>query len=139
MIIWGSALMAGLLLILMLFACGPREGTLMYGVCKVFLERYVKYPQTLQIRFVEQYRMAVRIGYNSVDPFGQYTHHMMECNFKPDAETGLTTDSILLDRKELPAELIQDFNKGLVAVLQNPPDLTLPPPLAVDLVDLRDR
>jgi hypothetical protein len=128
---WSIGGFFALVLILMLFSCGPRQGTMMYGVCKIFVERRLQYPDMLDVRFVEQYPMAVRIGYNKIDSFGQHTYHEIECAYRPDPKTGLALDSVWVSyankRQDLPEEEIDTFNVGIAAIVNNPPDLTLPP------------
>lgn len=126
-----------LLVLLMMFACGPAKGTAMYGICRTFLELYLKYPTTLGISYVEQYDMAVRIGYTHTDAFGQYSLNMMECAFRQDPNMGLALDSVLYNRKPLDPAMVADFNATVPTVLAFPADLRLPPPLGTTLMDLK--
>ncbi|NCC21291.1 MAG: hypothetical protein EOM26_02375 [Alphaproteobacteria bacterium] len=138
---WSIGGFFALILIMLLFSCGPRQGTMMYGVCKVFLERMVPYPDMVQIRFVEQYPMSVRIGFNQTDTFGQYTYTTMECAFRPDEKTGLAMDTIWVmranERKDVPQEIIEQFNIGIAAIVTSDPVLDLPPPMPKEIVDLK--
>ncbi len=126
-----------LIILLMMFACGPSQGTMMYGMCGTFLELHVRYPTTLKHSYVEQYPAAVRIGYTHVDGYGQLTLNMIECKFRQDPKTGMAIEAVLLNRKELGKEKVEKFNHSIGAVVTYPPDLTLPPPLPTELVDLR--
>lgn len=128
---------AVLLILIVIAACTPRKGTMLYGVCLVFTERILTYPTTLQVNYVEQYPMAVRIGFSHTDTFGQFKTEMIECTYRPDAEMGLAMDSVLLNRKEMDGELVSRFNAGLPMIVKNPPDLTLPPPMPEELVDMK--
>jgi hypothetical protein len=125
------------LILIIMFGCAPRKGTMMYGVCKVFTERFVDFPSTIDIKYVEQYPMAVRIGFTQIDAFGTYSNQMMECSFRRDPAMGLAMDSAEYNREPLPEEQVENFNYGIPAIVKSPPDLTLPPPLPDNLIDLK--
>ncbi len=126
-----------LFILMVVAACQPRKGTPMYGVCKVFAERLVQYPTTMGVTFVEQYQMGVRIEYHHTDGFGQYKTEMLECTFRHDPVMGMALESVLLNREELPAEIVDDFNEGVLTIVKYPPDLTLPPPMPTEIVDMK--
>lgn len=118
-------------------ATAPKKGGPMLGICKVFVERLVPYPTTLQYQFIEQYPKAVRVGYTHIDAFGQFRLDMAECGFRPDTKAGAVLDSVLLNREDLDAALVERFNVGLPSIVANMPDLTLVPPLPDDLLELK--
>ncbi len=135
---WASYAGGAILLLLIIIAgCTPRKGTMLYGVCLVFTERLVDYPSTLKVNYVEQYQMATRIGFSHIDPFGQFSTEMIECAYRTDPKMGLALDSILLNREEIDNEIVEEFNQGIPAIVKNSPDLTLPPPMPKELIDLK--
>lgn len=140
----------GVITIFILFAiiqsCTPRKGTLLYGICKSFLELQIPYPETIYYARVEQYRKALRIYYNHLDSFGQYQREMIECSFYQDDVKGIQVESIYIDsikpitKKEravgkgrlyqVEKEYIDLFNNSLspAAIMSQDPDLILPKP-----------
>ncbi len=125
------------LILIIMAGCAPRKGTMMYGVCLVFTERMLTYPSTLQVNYVEQYPMATRIGFSFIDSFGQFSTKMIECSYRPDKQMGLAIDTVFLNRVEVDSDLVAEFNRGIPAIVKNPPDLTLPPPMPKELVALK--
>ncbi len=111
---------------------GPKWGTMYYGVCKVFAERMVDFPSTMKVREVQYYRLTARVYISHIDASGQFNYNVIECEYgKGSYEiTRVRVDrKILSDTdKELPVnpDILNNFNKGLNAILINPPDLLLP-------------
>lgn len=127
-------------------AMAPKMGGKPYGVCKVFLESTVRFPDDLHLTSVESLRPrgsgddslgGMRIWYTQIDSFGQYRMENIECYFKPDPATGAAVDKIFINRREVDAQKINDFNKILPAILAGPLNLEYPPPLANNLEDLQ--
>lgn len=112
--------------VLITYSCQPKKGSMMYGICHAFLEQIVDYPPTVQILYVEQFPRAVRLYFNQTDAFGQFTQDMIECVGDPKGE--LRFSEVLLNRKQVDAEKIEQFNKTIPAVVASEPDLTLPEP-----------
>jgi len=121
----------GLLLIVVMsvYACLPKQGSILYGICSAYLNQSVDYPDTLRHSMVEQYPRAVRIYYTHIDPFGQYKLEMVECSFYMDPDKGIQVDEILQNRKEVDQEIVDKFNVSVGAIVAADPDLTLPPPM----------
>jgi hypothetical protein len=140
----------GLVVIFLLFmivqSCTPRKGTLLYGICRSFLELHIPYPDTIYHARVEQYRKALRIYYNHLDSYGQYQREMIECSFVQDPVKGLQVEAIYIDsikpitQKErapgkgrlyqVEQEYIDRFNVSMSpsAIMSQDPDLELPVP-----------
>ncbi len=131
----GKVFMAGftifllLIVLISIFSCGPRKGTMLYGICKTYLEQITPYPETIVPTNVEQYPSATRIYFTSVDPFGQYKLEQIECVYKADADDNLFVDKVLFNRREEDPERVKKFNESLSAIVTSKPDLTLPEPL----------
>lgn len=135
--IGGVAGGVALLALLIMMACAPRTGTDQFGICKTFIQLYVKYPPTLSIDFVEQYDKAVRVGYTQVDSSGQFRYNMIECGFQADPQMGLVMDNALLNRKEMNKEMVDKFSATLPVILSAYPDRVLPPLLPNDISQLK--
>lgn len=115
-----------LLIALIMYACQPPKGTIMYGLCAAFLERYVAYPPSIQHLQVEQFPRAVRIYFNQTDAFGQFTQDTIECSADPKDFPNIRFDKVLYNRDPVDPKLIQEFNPTIPVVISSDPDLTLP-------------
>lgn len=114
----------------------PFKGGMNFGACKVFLELYVRYPDTLTLSTVEDFGESYRIWFTEVDAFGQYRHQQIQCFYKPDETTGFAIDRVTIDRREVEQKFIDDFNRSLPTVLAFPPDLTYPKAIPDSLSDV---
>lgn len=77
----------GLLVVLYIIGSitgGARYGSIQYGICRGFLERYVPFPQSIKILKVAEGPEIARILYSHTNTFGQFRLQEMECQFKPD-------------------------------------------------------
>lgn len=115
----------------------PFKGSLPYGVCKLFLETSVVYPQHLRLSTVEEFETSVRIWYTQIDSFGEYRLEPIQCYFKKDPERGTILDKVLINRREVPASKVENFNRAFPAIVRLKMDLTLPIPLPDNLKDLQ--
>lgn len=137
MIIGGVA--GGLLLlgygIFLLFA--PYKGGTAYGVCRVFLELNVEYPDLLHIMATETLGSSERIWYMQTDSFGQSRMETVQCYFDNDKPGTFLLRKIKINRQEVPQEVVDRFNVSVPVVLKNLPDLTIPGPLPNNLRGLQ--
>ncbi len=133
-----------LLTLLVMKACEPAKGTILYGICGAFLEQQLEYPETIQHNYVEQYSSAIRVYYSHTDGFGQYLTEYIECSFEQDPKKGLQLKSVifntikLITKKEpiknkgrlyeVEQKYIDKFNESnsINVILSTEPDLTLP-------------
>ncbi len=111
---------------------GPRWGTMHYGVCKVFAERYIDFPTTMKVRDVEYYGLNARLFISHMDAAGQSRYNVIECEY---AMGTFEVSRVRVDRRVISSidennasnpEILNEFNKGVDAILLNPPDLLLP-------------
>ncbi len=119
----------------------PKEGTVLYGICKTYIELNDPYPQNLQFLGAEELGEVVRINYRAVDPFGIEMLNYVECRFREDEQYGIALDSVDINReKKYPREdkeRIERFNAGIPSLLQNRPDLAYPPGLPTSIRDYK--
>jgi hypothetical protein len=133
-----------LLTLLVMKACEPRKGSILYGVCSAFLETQLLYPELLEQNYVEQYSSGVRIYYTQVDGFGQYLNEFIECTYAQNEQEGLFLAAVIFNTIKpktkkttiankgrlyrVEQKHIDHFNKSGViqAVIASEPDLTLP-------------
>lgn len=105
----------------------PYKGGMTYGICKVFLERKVTFPSTLELKGVEDFGNSVRIWYMTIDSFGNNRMEPIQCYFKTDATSGyLQIDKVKIRRRDVDQNIVDDFNKTIPALYAYPPDLSLP-------------
>jgi hypothetical protein len=135
-----SILGIGLLLIAGVIYLGlkPYQGTVAFGICKVFLEGTVTYPEQLRLSTVEEFESSVRIWYTQIDSFGEYRMEPIQCYYKQDPERGTMLDRVLINRREVDPKKVERFNNALPAIAKYPVDLTIPLPLPDNLKDLQE-
>lgn len=124
----------------------PAQAGMPFGICKVYLENTVRFPQELRLTTVEDLRPrgsggdslgGVRIWYMQVGSFGEHRMENIECYFKPDETLGAAIDKIIINRREVDSRKVDAFNKVLPIIIANPPDLAYPPPWADSIEDLQ--
>lgn len=119
----------------------PYQGSMAYGMCKVFLEQNVTYPTTLQINQVEELNNWVRLWHTQIDGFGAYRMEPIQCYFRPDPVTKSALDKVYLGdparKREVDPKKVEEFNQSIPYLLDNPPDLTLPARLPDNLRNLK--
>jgi len=121
---YGSIGAGCLIVLFFLFSGQTPKGPLEYGVCSVFLEMNTPYPHTLKYLGVEGSRTSIRIYYTSTDPFGQYKMEMLDCKF---STKKLEMTEALINRRPVPKELVQKFNRILPTLVQSDLYLDIPP------------
>lgn len=105
----------------------PYEATMKYGICKVFMERNIHYPQTMKIRNVRDRSSAAEIWLSYTDAFGQDMAQRIRCNFVTDEITGLwKVKGISIGKIKISEEEIAKFNKTIPAIYAYPPELVVP-------------
>ncbi|MCC7304999.1 MAG: hypothetical protein IT558_01930 [Alphaproteobacteria bacterium] len=114
----------------------PFQGSMAFGLCKVFLEMNVRFPQTLRLSTVEEFDTSVRIWYTQVDSFGEYRMEPIQCYFKEDPQFGYIMDKVTVNRRAVDGKTVEKFNKILPVIFAVPPDLSLPSELPDSLQDL---
>lgn len=124
---YGSIALALLLVVLMVYSCQPKKGSMGYGICSTFLELTTTYPHTLQYSDVEFSRTAVRIYFSAIDAFGEFKNEMLECTFGPDEKMGMKLTQVKRNRNPVEQKVIDEFNMTLPTVMSSKPYLVMPP------------
>ncbi len=119
------------------FLFSPYVADMKYGICKVYLELSVQYPQDLRVSTVDDYGTYTRIWYTQLDAFGEYRMEQIQCNFRADPVTGIALEKVAVNRREVDPKKVTDFNRSIPVVLQHPPSLEVPPPLTDSLSGLQ--
>jgi len=107
----------------------PRVGSIGFGMCKVFLEKWVEFPAELRISTVTEFKDSVRIWYVQTDSFGQYRMEPIRCYYANTPEKGFHMEKIEINRKDLDREIVDGFNRSMPAILMTEEYLHIPPPL----------
>ncbi len=125
----------------------PRQGGMAFGVCKVFIEGHVRYPNTLQLNSVEYLEggASIRIWYTQIDSFGEYRLEAAQCFFRAPKEedvakygvTPFVLQKISIDRQDIEPKEIERINKTITTIMAYPPSLDLPYPLSDTLKNLQ--
>ncbi len=133
-----------LLTLLIMKACEPKKGSILFGICSAFAEQNVAFPETMKNDYVEQYSSGVRVYYHHIDAFGQYKTEFVECTFEKHPQKGLMLKAAIYNTVKEITEKTPLKNKGRLyqveqqyidrfnassspfVVQQSEPDLTLP-------------
>ncbi len=115
----------------------PFVGGMDYGMCRVFLELNVRYPDSLRLSHVQNFGQSVRIWYTQLDSFGQYRMESIQCYYRPDPVTGAAFERVTINRREVDPDIVERFNISIPAVLAYPPDLTYPRDFPNKIQDLQ--
>lgn len=118
-----------------------------YGVCRVFLDLYVRYPDSLRINDVAEGEKSARIGYSSANTFGSMEVHDIECSYVFE-NNKVRLASVVLDpsskylRKRIDDERVKNFSTAVFGnsnwILQQEMDLELPRPIPDKLLSEKD-
>jgi|GEM_PF-3947185 len=147
----------GLFIWLLIYLFSSPKQDIMYGLCKVFLEQQVHYPQHLRYRQIERIGgNSIRIWFRQVGPYGEHRMESIRCYFRimepkdqlkygpippfmviNNQAVALVLDKVHRNRKEYYPERVEGFNRSIIAVLSYPPDLVFPPRLPDSLEGLR--
>lgn len=119
-----------------------------YGVCKVFLDLYVRYPESLRVNDVLEGPTSARIGYSSANTFGSMEVHDMECTYSREDNGQVRMSGVVLDpgskylRKRIDDERVKSFSNSVFGrsnwIISQEMDLTLPKPLPARLLTEKD-
>lgn len=116
----------------------PAYATQRYGICKVFLEQYLRFPTTLTINQGGETRGSAVIRFSDVNPFGSQQVRTFECFFSQDAKGRTTLSRITMDRKAIAEEKIKFFQKEMPLLMVQELDNALPKDLPSNLLDYKD-
>lgn len=116
----------------------PTQAGWRYGACKAFLEQYVRFPSTINIKIGGETRASAVIGFADINPFGAEQIRVFECYYSQDNQGRTVLSKVTMDRKALPEDTIQTYNAMLPILLSQKLDTALPDPLPDALEDLKN-
>lgn len=122
---------------LIVFLMQPYKGGPTFGVCKTFVELYVRYPSELRLSMAEDRGAEMRIWFSNVNTYGEHNLDYVQCFYRADDRYGFALDKVMYNRREIDQEIIDRFNPSIPAIVAYPPDLTYPNPLPDNLEGLR--
>ena len=127
----------------------PHKGGIAYGTCLTFLQSHTRYPDTIKLNSVEYLEQgaSIRIWYSQIDSFGQYRLEPIQCYFRAAQQEDISkygavpfvVEKIKLNKLDIENDEIDSFNKSILGIVANPPDLILPYPLPTALDELYGR
>lgn len=116
----------------------PKQGGVLYGVCKSLMDFEYSYPFTFDVLTVAEGRRDVRIFMAETNSFGQERIVQIDCDFAT-ADNKISLVRLALDRKPILKERIEYYNR-IVPILVNMGDQLnrdLPKPLPRSLQELK--
>lgn len=113
------------------------KGDMRYGVCKTFVELYVRNPIELRLTTTESFGRMFRVWYVDHNAYGERNINSMDCYYQKRDDGRLRLEKVALNRRELGVDMVKQFNKGIPAIFAYKPDLTLPQGLPDGLSELR--
>lgn len=108
----------------------PPHGTWRIGVCRVFAELYIRFPQTLRIEKADEKPTFAEITLNHLNAHGSRPTQVFRCDFMQQGEAILVSE-IRIDREKIDQEYIDRFNIVLPYLIEHP-DLNTELPKDVD-------
>lgn len=126
-IVYGGIAIVLLIVLLSIYGCQPRQGSMAFGICSTFLELNTPYPHTLRYQDLEGSSKAVRIYFTDVDPFGEFKQEMIECTFGPDEKMGMKLVEVKRNRRSVDPAIVKEFNLTLPTIMASDPYRIMPP------------
>lgn len=126
------------LMFLIWFGMQPIKGTIHVGICRVFVERTLKYPPTFRFVQYDLFQNAHRIYYTFMGPFGETRSNLAECTFDHDPQTGYPVlKGVNINRSPVDQVQIDTFNKTIPLIMGFEINRIIPRPYTGNLIDLK--
>jgi hypothetical protein len=78
----------------------PPQGTWRFGLCRVFVENYIRYPHTLYIEEVFEAPGFVEISANYLNAHGSRPTRIFRCDYQQTQNGGIEIKEIRIDREK---------------------------------------
>lgn len=104
----------------------PITGSVYYGVCRLFAQMQIRYPETMTVTAADPFESKWRVYYTYRDEFGYFKSDLAECTYKPDPRTGFALESVKINRQDVEKDIIESFNKSLPVIMATEIDLIMP-------------
>jgi hypothetical protein len=115
------------------WAMQPLRGGPVMALCRVFAEKQLKYPQTLQLTTVDWFGDSTRLYYTFIGPFGENRSSMIDCRYQIDPATkAISFYSIKIDKNEIRQDQVEAFNKSIPFLMRHKMNNIIPPPYKDD-------
>ena len=107
----------------------PPKGTWRYGVCRSFVELYLRYPQTIRIEDVTERSTYAKLELNYLNAQGSRPTRIFRCDYEQKSGKGVLIKEIRIDRKLVEQGTIDSFNIVVPQLIADPElNTTLPLP-----------
>ncbi len=116
----------------------PKHAGWRYGACRVFLEHYIRFPETIQIEEGGETRNSAVLIFSDINPFGARQVRVFECYYSQGPRGNVILSRILLDRRQLPSALVEKYNTMLPVITSLELDTALPKDFPDNLEDLKE-
>lgn len=121
----------------------PIRGSMYYGVCRVFTQMQLRYPDTMEVVSADVFSAEWRVYYTFIDAFGSERSEMVKCIFGPSQKTGFKIEEAQLlrgtKRTEFDQKTLDKFNATIPAIIAGEPNLILPWKPGETLRDLKKK
>lgn len=115
----------------------PFQESMEYGICKIFAELTLTYPDTVYYSEVVRFQGSIRVWYSYTDSFGEFRLEPIQCYFGAHEKFGMGLTRVTMGRREVDPAIVERFNNALPALFAYPPDLIYPTPLPNDPASLQ--
>ena len=137
--IWGWATIGAIIVggLLAFAFTQPDHAGWRYGACKALLERTLKYPTTMTVIDGGESQASASLIFADTNPYGAEQIRVFECHYSTDAQGRTKLSKITMDRKAIPDEITQGYNRILPLFMGIETDTALPQDLPKTLSDLK--
>ena len=103
-----------------------------YGLCKIFIELHVQYPETLKFYSYQKTNGEERVWYMYTDAFGQTRFQVLYCGFSKEKDAASGKTSLVLKsakydgRRSVDPEELARFSQTIPFLLQTKMELRMP-------------
>lgn len=116
----------------------PQYASWRYGACRAFLDQYVRFPTTIDIKVGGETRSSVVIGFSDTNPYGSEQIRVFECYYSQDSNGRVSLSKVTMDRKPIPDDTLAAYNATLPLLQTQKLDTALPKALPSNLEDLKE-
>lgn len=112
------------------------QGDMRYGICKVFVELQVQYPEHMRYSYIRNFRNKVGIWVTHRDSYGQVLLEYFECEYFDEPNKRFFMKKALINRREIDPDIVSDFNYSVNLLFTHKPNVDLPQGLPDGLYEL---
>lgn len=114
----------------------PPKGTWRFAVCRSLVQFEFTYPETIDVLSATEGRATARLYLSEMNTFGNERIWQVDCDYQING-TKVTLARLSLDRKKIPDERVEYYNKMMSTLMSQNPNRTMPKPLPSSLDKLK--